>query len=52
MRSSDVALELFEAFPGNPRHKLRNAVMCTLKQMGQKSPEPVLAFAKNHIHHP
>jgi len=31
---------------------VRNAVIGSLKQMGEKDPGPVLAFARKHIHHP
>ena len=31
---------------------MRNAVIGSLKQMGEKDPGPVLAFARKHIHHP
>lgn len=33
-------------------HSVRNAVIGSIKKMGEKNPEPVLAFAKIYLHHP
>ncbi|MGB0788985.1 MAG: HEAT repeat domain-containing protein [Marinirhabdus sp.] len=36
----------------DPHHKVRNAVIGSLKKMGQKNPGPVLTWAKGYINHP
>lgn len=33
-------------------HTVRNAVIGSIKKMGEKNPEPVLAWAKQYLHHP
>ncbi len=33
-------------------HCVRNAVIGSIKKMGDKNPEPVLAFARKYLHHP
>lgn len=33
-------------------HAVRNAVIGSIKKMGEKNPEPVLAWAKLYLHHP
>lgn len=33
-------------------HSVRNAVIGSIKKMGEKNPKPVLAFAKRYLHHP
>jgi hypothetical protein len=33
-------------------HKVRNAVMSSLKKMGEKNPKPTLEFAKRFLDHP
>jgi HEAT repeat protein len=33
-------------------HSVRNAVIGSMKKMGEKNPVPVLAFAKKYLHHP
>ena len=33
-------------------HSVRNAVIGSIKKMGEKNPKPVLAFAKRFLHHP
>jgi len=33
-------------------HSVRNAVIGSIKKMGEKNPKPVLAFAKQYLHHP
>ncbi|HYG39555.1 MAG TPA: HEAT repeat domain-containing protein [Cytophagales bacterium] len=33
-------------------HIVRNAVIGSIKKMGEKNPRPVLAFAKRFLHHP
>ena len=32
-------------------HSVRNAVIGSIKKMGEKNPKPVLAFAKKYLHH-
>lgn len=36
----------------DPHHSVRNAVIGSIKKMGEKNPVPVLAFAKIYLHHP
>ena len=33
-------------------HSVRNAVIGSMKKMGEKNPKPVLAFSKAYLHHP
>jgi HEAT repeat protein len=33
-------------------HSVRNAVIGSIKKMGEKNPKPTLAFAKRFLHHP
>ncbi len=33
-------------------HSVRNAVIGSIKKMGEKNPKPVLDFAKQYLHHP
>ena len=33
-------------------HSVRNAVIGSIKKMGEKNPKPVLAFAKQFLNHP
>ena len=33
-------------------HSVRNAVIGSMKKAGQKNPKPILAFARNYLHHP
>ncbi|WP_353128337.1 HEAT repeat domain-containing protein [Parapedobacter pyrenivorans] len=33
-------------------HAVRNAVIGSVKKMGEKNPEPVLQWARKHLHHP
>ena len=33
-------------------HTVRNAVIGSIKKMGEKNPEPILAWAKQYLHHP
>lgn len=35
----------------DPHHSVRNAVIGSVKKMGQKNPEPVLAWAVQYLHH-
>lgn len=43
---------LMEAGLFDAHHSVRNAVIGSMKKMGEKNPGPVLAFAKKFIHHP
>ncbi|TAI49533.1 HEAT repeat domain-containing protein [Flagellimonas allohymeniacidonis] len=39
--------ELFDV-----HHSVRNAVIGSIKKMGEKNPQPVLGWAKTYLHHP
>ncbi len=36
----------------DPHHRVRNAVIGSVKKMGQKNPQPVLEWAKGYLNHP
>lgn len=36
----------------DPHHIVRNAVIGSVKKMGEKNPKPVLTWAKKYLHHP
>jgi hypothetical protein len=43
--------ELMEKGLFDEHHIVRNAVIGSIKKMGEKNPTPVLAFAKQYLHH-
>ncbi|MGI9543616.1 MAG: sister chromatid cohesion protein PDS5 [Cyclobacteriaceae bacterium] len=43
--------ELFDQGLFDPHHSVRNAVIGSMKKMGEKNPKPVLAWAKRYLHH-
>lgn len=42
----------FDAGLFDKHHSPRNAVIGSIKKMGEVNPKPVLKWAKNHLHHP
>ncbi|MFL5765076.1 MAG: HEAT repeat domain-containing protein [Bacteroidia bacterium] len=47
----DIIEPLMEAGLFDEHHSVRNAVIGSIKKMGEKNPKPVLAFAKRFLHH-
>jgi hypothetical protein len=46
-----VVRHFFDKGLFDPHHSPRNAVIGCIKKMGEVNPEPVLAWAKNYLHH-
>lgn len=44
--------KLFDTGLPDAHHAVRNAVIGSLKKMGEVNPRPVLEWAKNYLHHP
>lgn len=47
-----VVQHFFDKGLFDPHHSPRNAVIGSIKKMGEVNPEPVLAWAKKYLHHP
>lgn len=47
-----VVQHFFDKGLFDPHHSPRNAVIGSIKKMGEVNPEPVLAWAKRYLHHP
>ena len=47
----DVIEHIMEAGLFDAHHSVRNAVIGSIKKMGEKNPKPVLRFAKRYLHH-
>ena len=47
----DVIERMMEAGLFDSHHSVRNAVIGSIKKMGEKNPKPVLKFAKRYLHH-
>ena len=47
----DVIEHIMETGLFDAHHSVRNAVIGSIKKMGEKNPKPVLKFAKRHLHH-
>lgn len=47
----DVVAHFFDEGLFDPHHSVRNAVIGSIKKMGEKNPAPVLAFAARYLHH-
>ncbi len=41
---------MLEQILNDSHHSVKNAVVGTLKQLGEKNPKPTLRFAKKHLH--
>jgi len=46
-----VIEHIMEAGLFDEHHSVRNAVIGSIKKMGEKNPKPVLKFAKRYLHH-
>lgn len=44
--------EFFNQGLYDPHHSVRNAVIGSIKKMGQKNPQPTLKWAQQYLHHP
>ena len=51
MYDFDVIEYMMEAGLFDTHHSVRNAVIGSIKKMGEKNPKPVLKFAKRYLHH-
>ena len=52
MRDFKAVTKFFDVGLFDKHHSARNAVIGSVKKMGQKNPRPVLGWAKKYIHHP
>lgn len=48
----EVVRHFFDAGLFDPHHSVRNAVIGSMKKTGEVNPEPLLAWAKEYLHHP
>lgn len=48
----DVVQTFFDKGLFDEHHAVRNAVIGSVKKMGEVNPKPVLAWAENYLHHP
>lgn len=48
----EIVVKLFDTGLFDAHHAVRNAVIGSVKKMGEVNPRPVLKWAKNHLHHP
>ncbi|MEX0314494.1 MAG: HEAT repeat domain-containing protein [Allomuricauda sp.] len=48
----DTVVHFFDTGLFDEHHSVRNAVIGSIKKMGEKNPKPVLAWAKKYLHHP
>ena len=51
MYDFDVIERMMEAGLFDSHHSVRNAVIGSIKKMGEKNPKPVLKFARRYLHH-
>jgi hypothetical protein len=56
--AGEIGMSDFEKIEGlmenglfDAHHSVRNAVIGSVKKMGEKNPAPVLAFARKYLHH-
>ncbi len=52
MQDFDGVEHFFERGLFDGHHSVRNAVIGSMKKMGEKNPQPVLAWAGKYLHHP
>jgi HEAT repeat protein len=48
----EVVALFFDTALFDEHHSVRNAVIGSMKKMGEKNPVPVLKWARNYLHHP
>ncbi|MDC8003588.1 HEAT repeat domain-containing protein [Aureisphaera galaxeae] len=48
----EKVVHFFDEALFDAHHRVRNAVIGSLKKMGQKNPKPTLSWAKGYLHHP
>ena len=51
MRDFKTVRHFFDQGLFDPHHSVRNAVIGSMKKMGEKNPAPVLSWAKTYLHH-
>lgn len=51
-KNFEIVQHFFDKGLFDPHHSPRNAVIGSLKKMGEVNPKPVLEWAKQYIHHP
>ena len=47
----DIVQHFFDIALFDAHHAVRNAVIGSIKKMGEKNPQPVLAWSKKYLHH-
>lgn len=52
MKEFEVVVDLMDKGLFDRHHAVRNAVIGSVKKMGQKNPLPVLTWAEQYLHHP
>jgi hypothetical protein len=52
MHDFKIVQHFFDQGLFDTHHSVRNAVIGSVKKMGEKNPVPVLAWAKTYLHHP
>ena len=48
----DIVKHFFDGGLSDAHHSVRNAVIGSVKKMGEVNPEPVLKWAREYLHHP
>ena len=48
----DAVQDFFDTGLFDDHHSVRNAVIGSMKKMGEKNPAPVIAWSKKYLHHP
>ncbi|MBC7829204.1 MAG: HEAT repeat domain-containing protein [Chitinophagaceae bacterium] len=52
IRDFNIVVPFFDQALFDEHHSVRNAVIGSIKKMGEKNPAPVLGWSKNYLHHP
>lgn len=52
MKAFETVKHFFDTGLFDEHHSVRNAVIGSVKKMGEKNPTPVLKWAKKYLHHP
>jgi 3-methyladenine DNA glycosylase AlkC len=52
MKAFSVVESIFDQGLFDEHHTVRNAVIGSIKKMGERNPKPVLNWAKKYLHHP
>ena len=52
MKNFDIVSAVFDKGLLDEHHTVRNAVIGSVKKMGEKNPVPVMEWAKKYLNHP